>query len=101
MSLFITEECINCGACDDTCPTNAIGEDTRRSIRVIDSERCTECVGFYERTMCQVECPVECCIPDPQNVETQEELILKAQNLFPEHEIHLPPVAPQGRRSVG
>lgn len=101
MSLYITDECINCGACDETCPTGAISEDTRLSIRVIDPERCTECVGFYERTMCQVECPVECCIKDPQVLESQEQLLTKARNLFPEHEMHLPPAAVNGRRSVG
>ena len=43
MALKITEECINCGACEPECPNNAItqGDD----IYVIDSAKCTECVG--------------------------------------------------------
>ena len=90
MSLLITEECINCGACDEICPGCAIREDEEKSIRVIDSNRCTECVGFYERTMCQVECPVECCILDPAKPETEAELITKAKSLFLDYEFLSP-----------
>jgi ferredoxin len=91
MSLRITEECINCGACADACPTAAIFEDRDADLSVIDPERCTECVGFYERTMCQVECPVECCEPDPERVETQQELLDKARRLLPDHDFPDPP----------
>ena len=86
MSFTITEECINCGACDETCPTGAIREDEETAIRVIDPDICTECVGFYERTMCQVECPVECCVPNPKKRETEQDLIDKAKKLFPDYD---------------
>lgn len=91
MSLKITTDCINCGACEECCPTGAISEDPERALRVIDPQRCTECVGFYERTMCQVECPVECCLPDPDHRESQAELLAKARELFPDHEFPSPP----------
>ncbi len=91
VSLIITEDCINCGACDETCPTGAISEDAEGAVRVIDPERCTECVGFYERTMCQVECPVECCLPHEERPESEEVLFSRAKDLFPEHEFPDPP----------
>ncbi|MCP4674692.1 MAG: 4Fe-4S dicluster domain-containing protein [Deltaproteobacteria bacterium] len=91
MSLQITKECINCGACDETCPTAAISEDTENAIRVVDPLRCTECVGFYERTMCQVECPIECCVADPNIQETSDTLFIKARQLYPEYPFPSPP----------
>ena len=90
VSLYITEECINCGACDETCPTGAISEDPETAIRFIDQDRCTECVGFYARTMCQVECPVECCVINPEREESEELLRDKAFALFPDQEFPSP-----------
>jgi hypothetical protein len=29
-------------------------------------------------------CPVECCLPDPKNVEIEETLIVRAKALHPE-----------------
>lgn len=92
MSLKITDDCINCGACEEVCPTLAIGEDQERTTRTIDPDRCTECVGFYERHMCQVECPVECCVADPKYEETREQLLDKAQALFPDRDFGTGPV---------
>lgn len=91
MSLRISDDCINCGACADACPTEAIFEDTESDRSAIDPQRCTECVGFYDRTMCQVECPVECCEPDPACPETEQQLLDKAQQLMPQHEFPYPP----------
>jgi ferredoxin len=56
------------------------------AVRVIDPARCTECVGFYERQMCQVECPVECCLPDLDHAETPEKLLAKAKSLYPDYQ---------------
>ena len=61
--------------------------------RVIDPDACTECVGFYERTMCQVECPVECIEQDEK--ETKQALLEKAKRLFPDHKF--PPQTPSHR----
>lgn len=85
VSIRITEECINCGCCEDVCPTAAIREDAARGARTVDVARCTECVGLYARVMCQVECPVEACIADPALRETEAELLAKARRLMPQH----------------
>jgi ferredoxin len=82
MSTFITTDCINCGACEPECPNQAISEGDE--IYVIDPNLCTECVGFYDHEACQAVCPVECCLPDPNNPETEAGLIDKAVRLHPE-----------------
>jgi len=79
MSLLITDECIACDACRDECPTGAIEESD--PIYIIDPDICTECVGYYDEPSCVAVCPVDCIIPDPNNVETVEELKLKFQQL--------------------
>ena len=85
MSTIITEECINCGACEPECPNEAIteGED----IYVIDPNLCTECVGFHDYEACQAVCPVECCIPDPNNVEAEGLLLDRAKKIHPDKDI--------------
>jgi len=88
--LHITDECINCGSCEESCPTGAIREDETCTARVIDPERCTECVGFYTRTMCQSVCPVECCLPDPAHHLVEDELLARAVRLFPTHDFPVP-----------
>jgi len=82
MATIITEECINCGACEPECPNQAIsqGED----IFVIDPQLCTECVGFHDEEACAAVCPVDCCIPDPNNLETEEALLARAQKIHPD-----------------
>lgn len=107
MALKITEECINCGACEPECPNNAIYEGgvvwnwregtnlQQVSIkgRAIDAstpqepyastlyyivtDKCTECVGFHEQPQCAAVCPVDCCVIDLDHQETREELLLK------------------------
>lgn len=81
MATLITEECINCGACEPECPNGAIkqGED----IFVIDPALCTECVGFHDQEACAAVCPVDCCVPDPALVETESALYQRALKLHP------------------
>ena len=81
VATFITDECINCGACEPECPNEAISEGD--DIYVIDPARCTECVGFHGDEACQSVCPVECCIPDPDRRETEGQLLAKAKKLHP------------------
>jgi len=81
MATRITDDCINCGACEPECPNNAISQGD--DIYVIDPDLCTECVGFYEQEACQAVCPVECCLPDPKHVETEKELAHRALQLHP------------------
>lgn len=82
MATTITEECINCGACEPECPNEAIseGDDTY----VIDPEKCTECVGFHDEEACAAVCPVDCCIPDPEHREEEPALLVRAQKLHPD-----------------
>ena len=82
MATYITEECINCGACEPECPNEAISEGD--DIYVIDPKLCTECVGFHDHEACQAVCPVECCLPDPNRVETEDALITRAKSLHPD-----------------
>jgi len=109
MAIMITEECINCGACEPECPNNAIyeggaewafedGTTIKGEVTMVDgskveaskrfapvaedryyitSEKCTECQGFHEEPQCAAVCPVDCCIPDPDHVETEEQLLAK------------------------
>ncbi len=84
MATMITEECINCGACEPECPNEAISEG--EDIYVIDHKLCTECVGFHDYEACQAVCPVECCIPDPNNVESEQVLLDRAKSLHPDQE---------------
>ena len=82
MSTYITSDCINCGACEPECPNDAIDEGDE--IYVIDPALCTECVGFHDHEACQAVCPVECCLPDPKNVEAEPTLIERALHLHPD-----------------
>ncbi len=79
MALIITDECINCGACEPECPNDAITAGDE--IYVIDVEKCTECVGHFDESQCAEVCPVDCCIPDPDHKESKEELMGKYKKL--------------------
>ena len=82
MATMITNECINCGACEPECPNNAISQG--ETIFVIDPMLCTECVGFHDYEACAAVCPVDCCVTDPNNIETEEALIERARALHPD-----------------
>lgn len=107
MAIKITDECINCGACEPECPNNAIydagaswkfaeGTALRGPINFgniqtaeeiqpavsdeyyyIVSDKCTECVGFHDEPQCAAVCPVDCCVDDEEVRETEEELLKK------------------------
>jgi hypothetical protein len=79
MATMITNECINCGACEPECPNNAISQGD--PIYVIDPLLCTECVGFHDYEACAAVCPVDCCVTDPNNIETEQVLIARARSL--------------------
>jgi hypothetical protein len=79
MATMITSECINCGACEPECPNNAISQGD--PVYVIDPLLCTECVGFHDYEACAAVCPVDCCVTDPNNIETEEVLIARARAL--------------------
>jgi len=109
MAIKITDECINCGACEPECPNNAIyeggaewrfsdgtsvhGKFTAFSGMTVDADepqeplsmdvyyivpdKCTECVGFHDEPQCAAVCPVDCCVPDEDNPNTEEENLRK------------------------
>ncbi|HLE33710.1 MAG TPA: YfhL family 4Fe-4S dicluster ferredoxin [Bacteroidota bacterium] len=97
MATMITEECINCGACEPECPNVAIyaggaqwelngatNPPISDSFFYIVPDKCTECVGHFEKEQCAAVCPVDCCIPDPNRVETEEVLFDRAKKLHPD-----------------
>ncbi|MBX9850487.1 MAG: 4Fe-4S dicluster domain-containing protein [Cytophagaceae bacterium] len=108
MAIKITDDCINCGACEPECPNTAIYEpgaewayadgtklqvlelengETESAFRkqepvspeyyYIVANKCTECTGFHEEPQCAAVCPVDCCVPDPEYIESKEELEAK------------------------
>lgn len=113
MAIIITDECINCGACEPECPNNAIYEagaewaisdgtgvkgaymlegnvqtDANDKHQPISDEvyyivpdKCTECQGFHEEPQCAAVCPVDCCVPDPDREESEEELLARKSRL--------------------
>jgi len=82
MATMITEECINCGACEPECPNEAISEGD--DIYVIDPNLCTECVGFHDEEACAAVCPVDCCVPDPERREEEGLLLQRAKKIHPD-----------------
>src|ERR1700756_4974747 len=97
MATIITSECINCGACEPECPNTAIyaggaewelngvsAPAITQDIFYIVPTKCTECVGFYDHEACAAVCPVDCCVPDPNNVETEQLLLERARTLHPD-----------------
>ena len=115
MAIKITDECINCGACEPECPNGAIyagGDEWRFSDKTsvsgsftsksgitanaddaqpaisgdfyyIVTDKCTECAGFHDEPQCASVCPVDCCVPDEDHVESKEELSAKKATLHP------------------
>lgn len=82
MATMITDECINCGVCEPECPNEAISEGDE--IFEIDPTLCTECVGFHESEQCAAVCPVDACVPDPDNVEDEADLFERAKRIHPD-----------------
>jgi ferredoxin len=79
MALLITDGCINCDVCEPECPNDAISMG--EIIYVIEPRKCTECIGHFDRPQCIEVCPVDCIIPDPDVVESREQLEAKYRSL--------------------
>lgn len=108
MAIIITDDCINCGACEPECPNTAIyeggmewtyadGTSLKGMVKIGDNkvkakksqgpisdefyyivpDKCTECMGFHEEPQCAAVCPVDCCVPDPDRVESEETLLAR------------------------
>ena len=97
MALLINEECINCAACEPECPNTAIYEGgaeyelngetfdaLSEDLYYIVPEKCTECKGFHDEEQCVAVCPVDSCVPDEDNVESEDALMEKAKKLHPD-----------------
>ena len=84
MALMITDECINCDVCEPECPNDAIYQG--EIIYEINPEKCTECVGHYDKPQCQLVCPVDCIPINPEYSETKEQLLEKYHKLMSEKE---------------
>jgi len=75
MALMIVEACTACDACEPVCPNEAISVGD--PMYIIDPFKCTECVGADDEPQCKLVCPAECIIPNPEFVESEEELQAK------------------------
>ena len=75
MALKILAACINCDMCEPECPNDAItlGE----KIYEISPDKCTECVGHYDKPTCISVCPIDCIISDPNHQEDENQLLAK------------------------
>ena len=66
MAVLITDTCINCGACIDECPVEAIVDEddnpTGEEIYYVYGDKCVECVGHHDEPACATACPTEGCI---------------------------------------
>lgn len=80
MALIITDECINCDVCEPECPNGAISQGAE--IYQINPALCTECVGHYNEPQCVEVCPVDCITPNPEVIESKEQLQAKYQALI-------------------
>ena len=53
MAHVITNECVACGACESTCPVEAIALNEAKGIYEINPDLCVDCGA------CKDGCPVE------------------------------------------
>ena len=81
MAYKITDECITCGACETECKNEAIKEGD--TTYVIDPDKCTECVGWFDSPKCAEVCPVDATVPDSAHKESHDQLLQKWQKLNP------------------
>jgi ferredoxin len=61
MAMKITEECVDCGACEPECPRNAIHQGDPHYY--IDAAACTECED-EGGSKCVPVCPVDCIVKE-------------------------------------
>ncbi|MFK7887516.1 MAG: YfhL family 4Fe-4S dicluster ferredoxin [Gammaproteobacteria bacterium] len=79
MALKITDDCINCDVCEPECPNDAISMGPE--IFEIDPDKCTQCVGHFDKPQCQQVCPVDCIPLDPAHPESRDQLLVKYRAL--------------------
>ena len=64
---------------DSTTNSEAISDE----FYYISPDKCTECVGFHEEPQCAAVCPVDCCVPNEEIIETEDVLLIKQKKLHP------------------
>lgn len=94
MSVFITDDCINCSACETECPVHAVmprlNIPGKRSNYInnlylakkyqsfdhyyINPVKCNECSGYYPVPRCNEVCPVSCCLNN-ENISAEDSFI--------------------------
>jgi ferredoxin len=79
MAYKITQDCINCGACEPECPNAAISAGDE--LYEINPDRCSECVPVHDESQCAAVCPVDACVKDPDHRESRDELETKARRI--------------------
>ncbi|SMF27878.1 Indolepyruvate ferredoxin oxidoreductase, alpha and beta subunits [Alteromonadaceae bacterium Bs31] len=62
MAVEIVDLCVNCWACVDVCPSDAISEGKPHML--VNAKKCTECEGDYADPQCASICPIESAILD-------------------------------------
>lgn len=105
MSLRITHDCINCGACEIECPQLAVFP--KKKVRknneqlylidlfgknefvssvhfYIDPLKCNNCEGFYPAPRCIEVCPLPCCLTESDFDESEIGCIKQYQILTAE-----------------
>ena len=80
MSLYITEECINCDVCEPESPNKAITQGAE--IYEINPDLCTQCIGHYDEPQCQIVCPVACIDLDKNHIESDAQLLDKYKKIW-------------------
>jgi hypothetical protein len=48
-------------------------------VYVIDQDKCTECVGFFNYQRCVAICPIDCCVRNSKIILTEEALFERAK----------------------
>lgn len=79
--IMITDDCINCGACETECPVNAVRQvpeftfiNNNTSLNrffsaanfYIDPNKCNHCSGSFSSPRCNDVCPVACCVTEEE-----------------------------------
>ena len=86
-----SERCIECNGCVTACKNEhevPWGVNRRRVVTLEDgvpgersiSVACLHCTD----APCAAVCPVDCCVPDPNNVESEDQLFARAKQIHPD-----------------
>ncbi|MBQ7762971.1 MAG: 4Fe-4S dicluster domain-containing protein [Flavobacteriales bacterium] len=90
MPIKIIDDCISCGACQAECPNDAIYEggvdwelkgETHPAKSddhfYVATDKCTECVGFFDEPQCASVCPTDSCQKDESVQMSHDELMAR------------------------